>query len=823
MLASGEYPQVGLPLMPIRDLADIKHEGKLDKDEFAVAMHLINGALAGQSIPSVLPQSLVPPSLRSAQASNLTTDPSKGPSDATKDLFDLFDDSAAAPMPPAASPPPASRGPITATTLPFPARQAPPPIPPAQSRRAPPQPSFVASQMSPVPTGGSQSRESEHTEEGCEELANTSCPEPADDLLGDDSTTAAPIPTNSAEIGNARNQMTTTTQAFEKMQTTRGELDGQVKSADDEIQDLQTRLSDVRVRHEAESKAVEELRARVSEQKHRLKILQEDLIAAESDLSAARSEKDECEQSLLRDKEEVRNLQKKMKEVNDEKHDLKKVLEQMRKEARQQKGMVSIAKKQVTSAESSRDTVQRDIDAAQASATIAAPPVVALSQAASIPLPGSPRPLSPASTGVSQRSNNPFDKFSKSRTDVSRSTPLPAATSPAAESPRQASVPLPVAASHPEPALPEPPVSREIQAEPQSNELSAFDDTFGADSERGTGNAEGAAADPFGMPTATSAVDHELAVPDFGESFAPPSEPSHETVKAVPGAAPVMSEFDSAFADLVGPSSSGGDEQSGKPPTKEGLEPQPPAPSSSEPSNPPTTPTDLMEADDSSADEEGPEDIENPKPMQRSLSPPTNVPEPASRAADTPSVLAPPLPSMGSDLPVKTRRNAPPPPAARSTAEEKFAPEIAHPAESEAEKNVMEPPSALPADNMDDGDFDFPDLAPAQVADHPSTTERNVSDPQNAFDEDFAAFDDEFEQPSSQLNSGSDHSNSLTKSFEMVSPQPQVSDNKESAGQFAAAKDEWGFDAMPTHAPQPAQRAPQLSFDDAFGGSFEPS
>ena len=52
-----------------RDLADLRHDGHLTRDGFAVAMHIINSRLAGNEIPSTLPPSLVPPSMRSSQPS----------------------------------------------------------------------------------------------------------------------------------------------------------------------------------------------------------------------------------------------------------------------------------------------------------------------------------------------------------------------------------------------------------------------------------------------------------------------------------------------------------------------------------------------------------------------------------------------------------------------------------------------------------------------------------------------------------------------------------------------------------------------------------
>lgn len=45
-------------------LSDIDHDGYLDNDEFALAMHLINVKLDGHELPSELPDHLVPPSKR---------------------------------------------------------------------------------------------------------------------------------------------------------------------------------------------------------------------------------------------------------------------------------------------------------------------------------------------------------------------------------------------------------------------------------------------------------------------------------------------------------------------------------------------------------------------------------------------------------------------------------------------------------------------------------------------------------------------------------------------------------------------------------------
>lgn len=51
-------------LRHIWDLADMNRRGKLNSDEFAVAMYLIYAKLGGRDLPRELPQELVPPSQR---------------------------------------------------------------------------------------------------------------------------------------------------------------------------------------------------------------------------------------------------------------------------------------------------------------------------------------------------------------------------------------------------------------------------------------------------------------------------------------------------------------------------------------------------------------------------------------------------------------------------------------------------------------------------------------------------------------------------------------------------------------------------------------
>ncbi|KAK2869274.1 hypothetical protein Q7C36_001145 [Tachysurus vachellii] len=55
------------------DLSDIDKDGHLDRDEFAVAMHLVYRALEKEPVPSVLPSSLIPPSKRKKSVGSLSS------------------------------------------------------------------------------------------------------------------------------------------------------------------------------------------------------------------------------------------------------------------------------------------------------------------------------------------------------------------------------------------------------------------------------------------------------------------------------------------------------------------------------------------------------------------------------------------------------------------------------------------------------------------------------------------------------------------------------------------------------------------------------
>ncbi|KAI6036889.1 hypothetical protein BKA83DRAFT_684365 [Pisolithus microcarpus] len=346
-------------LAQVWDLADINNDGRLTRDGFAVALHLIQGKLAGKDVPNTLPPTLVPPSMRTTTSPFATAAASQH-SESIRDL--LWDEPA--PTSNAHNQPQAVHQPqLTGARA---------------SGYYPAQPTAVQAPQDPFGTS----------------IADSSFHK---DLLGDDDDTHAspPLHDQSAEIGNAQNQLNSTNKSLQ--------------AAKSERENLETTLAT----QAAQLSAFQKLR--------------EELIRSESDLSAVRVEKAELEGSFLRDKEEVRELNKKVIEITSQIATAKQEVE---------KGSLPIARKQSATKESEKAKVDKELEEAQtdlanatkereeeeaASAVFsvaetmerAKSPVDSLTLAAAQPL-----PLTPDMTGTmspsSAKSNNPFGKLAKS-------------------------------------------------------------------------------------------------------------------------------------------------------------------------------------------------------------------------------------------------------------------------------------------------------------------------------------------------------------------------------------------------------------------------
>lgn len=368
----------------------------------------------------------------------------------------------------------------------------------------------------------------------------------ARNLLEDDDepATAAspPLQDQSAEIGNTQNQLNSTNRSLNTAKTEGESVEQILATQAAQLSSLQTQLSSAKAAYEIETKLLSTLKDRMGVQTAEIQKAREELIRAESDLSAVRVEKAETEGSFLRDKEDVRDLQRKMAETGTEIAGLKIEIEKAKKEAKQQKGLLAIARKQLSTKEAEKAKAQQELQDAQSEVkeiigereTVEAevekdvPSVLqnghdilhsrspdndssttALAQPLPVSLPVSPDPASPSTT--SMKSNNPFDRLTRSAS--------------AASSPRSQSL------SFPDPVtLPAPPVE--------------------------------AAEDPFGISQAFSEPPNAISIePGSGEvgNVTPRQEPSVLSILPATTEDPAISphsEFGSEFYSTP-PSTSG--------------------------------------------------------------------------------------------------------------------------------------------------------------------------------------------------------------------------------------------------------------------------
>jgi len=268
---------------------------------------------------------------------------------------------------------------------------------------------------------------------------------PSKGLLDDDDdagigASSTTINDHSAEIGNLQNHLQSTTRSLENTTTERSNVEATVQNQAAQLSALQIQLSSAKAAYETESRLLATLRERFSNQSSEIQKANEEIIRAESDLSAVRVEKAEVEQGLLRDKEEVRELQRKMTETGSTIEVTKVEIEKARKEAKQQKGLLAIAKKQLASREAERAKLAQELQEATAEAgeatkereiaeaelareaimantanghSFAPSPSLSADSVTSAaqPLPGTPGSPSSVSGSTAGKSNNPFERL----------------------------------------------------------------------------------------------------------------------------------------------------------------------------------------------------------------------------------------------------------------------------------------------------------------------------------------------------------------------------------------------------------------------------
>lgn len=423
-------------LANIWDLADMRSQGHLTRDEFAVAMYLIRQQRSKQGdLPQSIPANLIPPSLRSQVRPPTAASPFDAP---------------APPQAPVQQPPPPK--PVSALDDLFGLDTSPAPAP-TQSTGAPAAPAdpFAGStspnptspaRMSPTPTGGfkpfmptssfGRTLASHGTgDSGSGALGPAAFPKPStpvppptsEDLLGDaePETKGANNMNDTMELANLSNQIGTLSKSMQDVQGQRNATQNELNTTNQQKKNFEQRLAQLRTLYESQAKDVRELQEKLTASRNDTRKLQTDCAMIEASYKDLQTQHQTILTALQADQQENANLKEKIRAVNAEVATIKPQIEKLKSEARQQRGMVAINKKQLSTNEGERDKLKTEAeDLTKENHELAR-------QLSQSPPPGPvPQVASPAPSNAS--GNNPFFRRTGS-TDMMGAFASPGASS----------------------------------------------------------------------------------------------------------------------------------------------------------------------------------------------------------------------------------------------------------------------------------------------------------------------------------------------------------------------------------------------------------
>ena len=364
------FGNAGLPeeiLAQIWDLADIRSEGQLNRDEFAVAMYLIKqqrGTRDGRgNLPPTLPPALIPPSMRRQQmppsqptAPSFENAPVTKPRSAADDLFGLDAFGPSAPQQVAQGTGSTDAGPFANP----PQAQASSPMATSSGFR-PFVPSSSFGQSLSQPTGSPSPNQ------------NRSLPQVSDDLLGDtDPTESSKLTNETSELANMSNQVSSLSKQMTEVQGTRGQTEQELSQQTSQKRAFESRLGQLRTLYEKEVKEVKALKDQLATSKNDTKRLQQDMAMIDGSHQDLSTQHQQLRQAFETDQRENAGLKERIRQMNAEVEQLKPQLEKLKSDARQQKGLVAINKKQLATNEAERDRIKAEIATAQKEAEDAA-------------------------------------------------------------------------------------------------------------------------------------------------------------------------------------------------------------------------------------------------------------------------------------------------------------------------------------------------------------------------------------------------------------------------------------------------------------------
>ncbi|KAH8678160.1 hypothetical protein BX600DRAFT_451582 [Xylariales sp. PMI_506] len=413
-------------LAQIWDLADIKSEGMLNKDTFAVAMYLIRQQRSRRdaTLPTTLPPNLIPPSMRQTRPPTSSGSPfdapepprpqppPPAPKSALDDLFGLD-----APVPSAPFQAPLSTG-GSAAKDPFATAS---PLAPSSPVRASPTGTQFKSFIPSSSFGKSLQTQNTGGSNGSGPISKPVPMSSAmDDLLGDNDPEISKKLTNeTAELANLSNQIGSLSTQMQQVQGQRTTAQKEITQTSQQKKNFEDRLAQLRALYEKEAKEVAELKDQLQKSKDETRRLMTEMATLDGTVRDLQAQHQQVSAALQADQQENASLKQKISAVNTEIAQLKPQIEKLKSDARQQKGLVAINKKQLSTVEGERDKLKTEADDLTKSNEDLARQINTSS-----PVPAPAQVASPALSTTSL--NNPFFKRSASTDIMGAFSPPPA-------------------------------------------------------------------------------------------------------------------------------------------------------------------------------------------------------------------------------------------------------------------------------------------------------------------------------------------------------------------------------------------------------------
>lgn len=182
-----------------------------------------------------------------------------------------------------------------------------------------------------------------------------------DDLLGDTDVQQSKLESDSAAVNTAKSQLSETDRALSDYQTRRADLETRVSAAENERKELEQRLTNARKAYDIETKLVSDLQVKLTETTSERRKLEQELITAESDCSAQKVERAELETNYMREKEETRVIKAKILEINNHTTEIRQALADIQDTNKDSKSENTEAKEQLKNAETDRDAAATEL------------------------------------------------------------------------------------------------------------------------------------------------------------------------------------------------------------------------------------------------------------------------------------------------------------------------------------------------------------------------------------------------------------------------------------------------------------------------------